>query len=155
MSTALTTHRSTPAASVTTSYYVTVRVAGQLLGMSVEYIEDVLNPIPVTPIPLSPPEVAGALNLRGRVVTAIDLRRKLGLTPLENPSAHMSAVANWQGHLYSFLIDEVGDVMQLSSNQIEKSPPHLDAHWRNIASGVYKLDKELMIIVNVPTLLHN
>src|ERR1700739_730549 len=88
--------------------FVSITVAGQHFGIPVLQVQDVLGPQRITRIPLAPPEVAGSLNLRGRIVTAIDLRTRLRLPPLPEAKKGMSVVVDHEGELYSILVDAVG-----------------------------------------------
>src|SRR6266851_1508659 len=121
--------------------FVTVTVAGQLFGIPVLQVQDVLGPQRITPIPLAPPEVAGSLNLRGRIVTAINLRTRLKLPRLPG------------GELYSILVDAVGEVLSLGAAAAQRNPPTLDAAWRDVSNGIYRLDNTLMVILNVARVL--
>src|ERR1700731_467442 len=94
--------------------FVTVTVAGQLFGIPVLQVQDVLGPQRITRVPLAPPEVAGSLNLRGRIVTAIDIRIRLGLPELTDGKPGMSVVVDHGGELYSLMVDSVGEVLSLS-----------------------------------------
>src|SRR5215813_314004 len=85
--------------------YVTMSIADQLFGIPVLKVQDVLGPQTITRVPLAPPEVAGSLNLRGRIVTAIDVRLRLGLEPRANQKPSMSVVVEHDGELYSVLVD--------------------------------------------------
>ena len=138
-----------------TKDYLTINIADQRFGIPVLQVQDVLREQTVTKIPLAPPEVAGSLNLRGRIVTAINVRRRLGLPPLENGKPCMSVVVEHQNELYSLIIDSVGDVLSLDGQQFEKSPNTLDPLWREISTGIFQLEDELLIIVDVSKLLEN
>lgn len=135
-----------------TREYVTATVDGQLFGVPVLTVQDVLGPQRLANIPLSPSEIAGALNLRGRIVTAIDLRQRLGLEPADREKS-MSIVVDRHGELYSLLIDEVGEVLSIPADSYERNPPTLDARWREVSGGIYRLDGKLMIILEVDRLL--
>ncbi|MCB9979209.1 MAG: chemotaxis protein CheW [Rhodospirillales bacterium] len=136
------------------SDYLTIIISGQMFGIPVLQIQDVLGPQKVTKIPLAPPEVAGSLNLRGRIVTAIDVRRRLGLGPAEaGKNRNMSVVVEHEDELYSLVIDRVGDVLTLQTKNFESNPPTLDPAWRNVSVGVYRLEKELLIVLDVSRLL--
>src|SRR5437773_6806042 len=91
--------------------FVTMTIAEQLFGIPVLQVQDVLGPQRITRIPLAPPEVAGSLNLRGRIVTAIDLRTRLGLPQLTDGKPRMSIVVDHGGELYSLMVDQVGEVL--------------------------------------------
>jgi purine-binding chemotaxis protein CheW len=133
--------------------FVTVVIAGQLFGIPVLQVRDVLGPQRITRVPLAPPEIAGSLNLRGRIVTAIDLRIRLGLPKAGDATGRMSVVVDHGGELYSLMVDSVGEVLSLSEASFERNPATLDAHWREIAAGIYRLDGKLLIVVDVGRLL--
>lgn len=135
-----------------TQEFVTATIAGQLFGIPVLAVQDVLGPQVLASIPLAPPEVAGALNLRGRIVTAIDVRRRLGLPPADREAA-MSIVVDHYGELYSLLIDEVGEVLSVDDEAAERNPPTLDPRWREVSAGIYRLDGKLMVVLEVDRLL--
>lgn len=138
--------------------YLVIHIADQIFGIPVLQIQDVLGPQKVTRVPLAPPEVAGALNLRGRIVTAIDVRRRLGLPSLaeqgkENAKT-MSVVVEHNHELYSLIIDRVGDVISLSEKNFEDAPPTMDELWRGISTGIYRMEKNLLVVLDVPKLLN-
>lgn len=136
-----------------TREYVTVRIAEQLLGLPVLEVQDVLNAQQITAIPLAPPWVAGVLNLRGRIVTAIDLRERLKLPPRDRSLKSMSVVVEHRGEPYSLLIDQVGEVLSLRGDTFEKNPITLNQVWREVSAGIYRLDNELLAILDVNRLL--
>lgn len=134
--------------------YVTVVVHKQQIGIPVLTVQDVLGPQRLTRIPLAPTEVAGVLNLRGRVVTAIDLRRRLKLPPLPSHEKQMSVVVDNDGELYSLLVDSVGDVIQIPRGELEANPATLDRDWQEYSRGVHQLEDVLLIILDVTRLLN-
>lgn len=136
-----------------TREYVTIRLAGQLLGIPVLMVHDVLSPQRITRIPLAPDWVAGVLNLRGRIVTAIDLRQRLGFKPHDERGKEMSVVVEHHGESYSLQIDQVGEVLSLEDSAIERNPVTLDQRWREVSLGIYRLEEELLVIVDVERLL--
>jgi purine-binding chemotaxis protein CheW len=91
-----------------TEGFVTVVMGGQLFGFRLERVRDVFVPRGLSPVPLAPPEVAGLLNLRGRIVTAIDLRRRLGLPPRADGGAPVAVGIEERGELYGLIVDRVG-----------------------------------------------
>jgi purine-binding chemotaxis protein CheW len=133
--------------------YLTVHLYDQIFGIPVLQIQDVLRSMQVTKVPLAPAEVSGALNLRGRIVTAINVRRSLGLPEYEGDNTPLSVVIEMNHELYSLTIDKVGDVVSLTDSDVETSPPTLDPMWRDISNGIYKTDKQLMLILDVHKLL--
>ncbi|MBX6747399.1 MAG: chemotaxis protein CheW [Acetobacteraceae bacterium] len=133
--------------------FLTLTVADQLCGVPVLAVRDVLGPQAITRIPLAPPEVAGSLNLRGRIVTAIDLRRRLGLPPRDAGAAPMSVVVEREGELYSLLADQVGEVLPLPRSDRAPNPPTLDPLWREVSDGVHRLGERLLILLDVERVL--
>src|SRR5271156_6567247 len=106
--------------------YVSIVIDGQLFGIPVLIVHDVLGPQRITRIPLAPPEVAGSLNLRGRIVTAIDVRLRLRLPQKKaDIGAGMSVVVDMKGELYSLRVDQVGEVLSLPAAKFERNPPTL------------------------------
>lgn len=142
-------HDAKPAGPAGSGEFITITVGGQLFGIPVLSAQDVLHPQPIYRIPLAPAQVAGALNLRGRIVTAIDLRVCLGLAPVAEPSRSMSVVAEHGGELYSLLVDTVGEVLSLPADAWEPNPPTLPTRWRELCDGVYRLDGQLLLVLNV------
>jgi purine-binding chemotaxis protein CheW len=133
--------------------YVTMTIAGQLFGIPVLQVRDVLGPQRLTKIPLAPIEVAGSLNLRGRIVTAIDVRTRLGLPPRPEGQKGMSVVVDLNGEQYSLQIDQVGEVLTLDPNDFENNPPTLDPRWREVSRGIYRLKGQLLVVIDIAALL--
>ncbi len=132
--------------------FVTFIIAGQLFGIPVLKVQDVLSAYSITRIPLAPPEIAGSLNLRGRIVTAMDVRLRLGLPPKED-NGSMSIVAEHDGELYSLMVDSVGEVLGLKADDYERNPPTLDPKFRDYSVGIYRLDSKLLVVLDVNRLL--
>ena len=101
--------------------YLTIHIGDQLFGISVLQVQDVLGPQRLTRIPLASPEIAGILNLRGRIVTAIDTRKRLNLSPFPDYDKTMSVVIEYHGELFSLIIDKVGDVIKLNEQDLAVS----------------------------------
>jgi purine-binding chemotaxis protein CheW len=132
--------------------FVTFFIAEQLYGIPVLKVQDVLSAHNITRIPLAPPEIAGSLNLRGRVVTAMDVRLRLGLPPRESESS-MSIVAEHDGELYSLMVDSVGEVLALKTSDWERNPSTLDPKFREYSLGIYRLERKLLVVLDVNRLL--
>lgn len=135
--------------------YLSLRIDQQLFGIPVLQIQDVLREQSVTRIPLAPDEISGALNLRGRIVTSINMRKRLGLPRADNTitKRNMSVVVEHDQELFSLVIDKVGDVLELDYNAIEALPSTLDPVWASVAAGVCRLEGQLLVILDIERLL--
>src|SRR5215831_755058 len=133
--------------------YVTVMIGDQLFGLPISRVQDVFMPDRLTRVPLSSPEIAGVLNLRGRIVTAIDLRRRLGLPSRSDGRPPMAVGIELRGESYGLLIDSVGEVMKLADGTREPNPVNLDARLARVSAGVHRLDKQLLVILDVDRVL--
>lgn len=136
-----------------TTQYVTVFIGGQLFGLPIHKVHDVFVPESMTRVPLSVPEIAGVLNLRGRIVTAINMRRRLGLPPREGQHGIMAVGIEYRGESYGLIIDEVGEVLNLDNAGRESNPANLDRRWAEISGGVHRLQGQLMVILDVERVL--
>ena len=134
--------------------YVTVMIGGQLFGLPISRVQDVFMPERLTRVPLAAPEIAGVLNLRGRIVTAIDMRRRLGLPPREDGRPPMAVGIELKGESYGLLIDTVGEVLKLGETTLEPNPVNLDARLARVSGGVHRLDGQLMVILDVDSVLN-
>lgn len=135
------------------SEYITVMIGDQLFGISVPMVQDVFMPQSVTPVPMSMPEVAGVLNMRGRIVTAIDMRRRLGLSPRTDGQSGLAVGVEYRGESYGLVIDSVGEVVRVTDSGLERNPSNLDPRWRSISMGVQQLEERLMVIIDVQKVL--
>lgn len=133
--------------------YVTVIIGEQLFGLPISKVQDVFSPDRLTRVPLAPREVAGVLNLRGRIVTAIDMRIRLGLPPLEAGRVPMAVGIDHEGEAYGLMIDQVGEVMKLQASGREPNPANLDSRWAAISDGVHRLDGQLLVVLDVEVTL--
>jgi len=135
--------------------YLTIYLDDQMFGIPVLKVQDVLRDIKFTKVPLAPVEVSGALNLRGRIVTAVNVRQRLGLPPYDGEKKSLSVVVEHENELYSLVIDSVGDVISIENRDIGASPPTLDKLWKDIADGVYCMEDKLMLVLDVSRLLES
>jgi purine-binding chemotaxis protein CheW len=133
--------------------YVTAMVGGQLFGLPISRVQDVFAPERLARVPLAPPEIAGMLNLRGRIVTAIDLRLRFGLDAPAGDAPRMAVGVEWKGDSYGLLIDAIGEVMKLPSNEREDNPVNLDPGLARVSAGVHRLDGKLLVILDVDRVL--
>lgn len=128
---------------------VTLRMDSQLLGIPVERVRDVLKAARITRVPLAPPEVSGVMNLRGRIVTVLDVRTRLQLAPAAQAGPPMFIVVERKGEYFALKVDAIGDVLTVPVDHIEHKPSNLKAAWREIASGVYWLKNELLVVIDM------
>ena len=135
--------------------FVTFTIGNQLFGIPVLRVQDILTPDQIAPIPLAPKEVRGSINLRGRIVTVIDVRVRLSLPRRENAGngKNMGVTVEQDNDLYTLLVDQIGDVIGLSSTLYEKNPDTLDPKWRDFSNGVYRLEKQLLVVLDIDRLL--
>ena len=128
-------------------------VAGQMLGLSINRVHDVFVVSGMTTVPLAPAEIAGLLNLRGRVVTAVSLRRRLGLADPDSTERRMAVGLEDCGEAYGLLVDEVGAVFKLDPDVMQPNPVHMDRGWVELSQGVHQLQDRLLIILDVDAVL--
>lgn len=133
--------------------YVSFRVASQLLGVPVNVVQEVLNPQTIAATPLARREIAGLLNLRGQIVTAVSLRRRLGLPDLPPDQRSMNVVVQHRGESYSLLVDDVGDVINIASHLLEPAPRTVSQQWKQVSTGIFRLEKGLFVVLDVAQLL--
>ncbi len=140
---------------MSSSDYVTLTLDNQYFGIPVLQVQDIINSVRITKIPLAPQEIAGSLNLRGRIVTALDMRCRLGLASrMQDLNKAMNVVVEHKNELYSLIVDGVGEVLSLSDDEFENNPPTMERHLREISKGIFQLEDRLLIIVDVPALLN-
>jgi purine-binding chemotaxis protein CheW len=133
--------------------YVTATIGGQLFGLPIARVQDVFKPERLTRVPLASNDVAGVLNLRGRIVTAIDMRARLGLPKQEADRPPMAVGVELRGESYGLLIDSIGEVMALPDESREINPANLDARMTELSAGVHRLDGQLMVVLDVDRIL--
>lgn len=133
--------------------YLTLTIGDQMFGIPVLQVQDVMGEQKMTRVPLAPHEVAGSLNLRGRIVTAINMRRRMSLGDLPAGHKYMNIVVEYKADLYSLMVDHVGEVIALADDDFESNPPTLDALWKSLSLGIYRMDQKLLIILDVTKLL--
>lgn len=133
--------------------YVTFRVAEQWMGVPVNAVQEVLMAQRIARVPLTGAAMAGFQNLRGQVVTALDLRIILELPPRSPEQEVMNVVLSHADELFAVMVDEVGDVVSVASNAIEPTPTTLGCRWNEVCSGLVQRDSALLLIVNVNALL--
>jgi purine-binding chemotaxis protein CheW len=133
--------------------YVTASIGGQLCGLPIQQVQDVFMPERLTRVPLAPPEIAGVLNLRGRIVTLIDMRDRLGLQPRTGEGQAMAIGVEAGGESYGLLIDSVGEVLKLDDAAREPNPINLDPRLARVSAGIHRLEGQLLMLVDVDRVL--
>ncbi len=136
--------------------FCSFRVAKLLVGIDVQLVQEVIRAQEMRTVPLAPTEVKGLINLRGQIVTAIDLRHMLGLPPrAEEDGPSMNVVVRYDDEAVSLLVDEAGDVVELADADFEPVPPTVAPRLRRLASGAFKLDGSLVLVLDVEATIKN
>lgn len=133
--------------------YVTGMVGGQLFGLPIRRVQDVFMPDRLTRVPLASPEIAGLINLRGRIVTLIDMRLRLGLAPRDDDSPRMAIGVESRGESYGLLIDGIGEVLKLDDVRREPNPTNLDPGLAGVSAGIYRLEEQLLVVLDMDRVL--
>ncbi len=133
--------------------FVTVIIAGQLFGLPISRVQDVFMLKDMTVVPLSIPEIAGVLNLRGRIITAIDMRERLGLPPRDDGEPPMAVGIEMDRESFGLVIDRIGDVLHLPVNDFDANPVNLDPRWKSVAQSIFMLEDQLLVLLDVDRVL--
>jgi purine-binding chemotaxis protein CheW len=129
--------------------YSTFYVDGAQYGVDALDVQEVLRHQPMTRVPLAPTEVRGLINLRGQVVIAIDLRRRLGLDVPADDGRSMNLVVRTEEGPVSLLVDRIGDVLKVDADELEATPETVTGAHRELLLGVIKLDAGLLHVLDV------
>lgn len=133
--------------------YVTFTTAGQLFGLPIERVQEVFRPSRITRVPLAGAQIAGVLNLRGRIVTAIDMRKRLELDARGEGEAPMAIGIESGNESFGLLVDVLGEVLKLADGEREPNPVNLDRKLSRVSAGVFRLDGQLMVVLDVDCVL--
>lgn len=128
--------------------FCTFRLGVQLYGLDVLRVQEVVRAQPMTPAPLAHRVVRGLINLRGQIVTAVDLRRRLELPELAADCEPMNVVVQTDDGAVSLLVDEIGEVVEVAEDQFDRPPESLRGAARDVIVGAYKLPDRLLIVLN-------
>jgi purine-binding chemotaxis protein CheW len=123
-------------------------VADMFFGVDVLDVQEVLCSQQMTPVPQAPDVVEGLINLRGQIVTAIDMRRRLRLPSHGEDQPPMNMVVRTSEGAVSLLVDEIGDVLDVDAATYERSPDNLDPAARELIRGVYKLKDRVLLVLD-------
>ncbi len=128
--------------------YATFFVHSMYFGVEVLKVQEVLRSQEMTHVPLAPKVIRGLINLRGQIVTAIDMRRRLGLPPIDTDAQPMNVVVRSEEGAVSLLVDEIGDVIEVRPSWFETPPANIPPAQRALVDGVYKLDGKILLVLN-------
>jgi purine-binding chemotaxis protein CheW len=128
--------------------FCTFHVGDLFLGIEVERVQEVLRGCDITPVPTAPPSVRGLINLRGQIVTAVDLGSRFG-TPEKEDGESTVLVLRTGSKLISFVVDRSGDVVEVDASSFEEPPDTLKGEARRLIRGAYKLHKKLLLVLDV------
>jgi purine-binding chemotaxis protein CheW len=131
----------------------TFHVGAYLFGVDVSLVQEVVRLQPLTPVPLAPAEIAGLINLRGEVLTAIDLRARLGLPPADPAREPVNVVVRVDDEPVSLLVDEIGAVLEISQVPFEQTPSTVDERVRDLLLGAFTLPDRLLLALNARRVL--
>jgi purine-binding chemotaxis protein CheW len=134
--------------------YCTFFLDGLCFGVEVERVQEVLRYQDMTPVPLAPRVVRGLINLRGQIVTALDLRRRLELSERGQGRLPMNVVVRSDDGATSLLVDDIGDVLDVDDGSFERPPETLRGMARELVQGAYKLKERLLLILDTDKVLH-
>jgi purine-binding chemotaxis protein CheW len=136
-------------APATSGQLATFRLDGDLYGIEVEHVQEVLRSQQLTRVPLAPAAVAGLINLRGQVVTAIELRERLGRPARPEGTDPVVIVVRLHGEAVSMLVDSIADVVDVDAADFEAPPDTLEGQARDLIRGAYKLHGQLLLALDV------
>jgi len=137
----------------TEKLYCTFYVDRGFFGIAVEEVQEVILNQPMTKVPLAASSIAGLMNLRGQIVTTIDMRRLMALPPAPDNVEPMNVVIRAEGAPVSLLVDDIGDVIDVSEADFESVPETVSGVSRELLEGVYKLDGKLLLVLNAHKIL--
>lgn len=129
--------------------FCTCRLDGAFFGIDILQVQEIIRRLSFTRIPLAPPLIEGLVNLRGQIVTAIDMRLRLGLPPRPADKEPTHVVVRTADGVASLLVDEIGDMMELSEDAFETPPDTIHGTARDLITGVYKLEHGLLLVLDI------
>ncbi len=129
--------------------FATFYVGETYFGVNALNVQEVLRSQPMTPVPLAPPEVTGLINLRGQIVTALDMRRRLHMPPREDGKPPTNVVVYTDDGPVSLLVDEIADVVVLDEDHLEDLPETVDHIRRELIVGVHKMESSLLLVLDL------
>ena len=136
------------------SQFCTFYLDKLLFGVELKGVQEVIRSLEMTKVPLAPEVVSGLINLRGQIVTAVDLRRRLELEPAPPDTQPMNVVVRSEDGAVSLLVDEIGDVVEVDETSFEPPPETLRSSVRAMIVGVHKLSDRLMLVLDIEKACH-
>lgn len=137
-----------PHTNPTLTQYITATIGKYTFAIETSNVVDVLSPQVIVHIPLVPPKIAGTLNIRGRIVTAINVSHALDIKSNISIDKQMGVVIEMKDYLYNLLVDNTSEVITLAPSDISETPDNIDQSWKELLKGVHKRDTDLLLILN-------
>lgn len=138
---------------MSTNQFSTFRVDGRYYGVNVRLVQEITQSMPLTRVPLAPDYVAGLINLRGQIATAIGLRELFKLKPAVDLSSSVNVICKSEGPLLALVVDEIGDVLEVEDAIFEPTPNTVNPAVAQFMAGVYKLPTEILSIIDITKLI--
>lgn len=129
--------------------FLTFTICGEYFGVPVSHVKDIFKENRITPVPLAPADIVGAINLRGRIVVAIDMRKRFNLPDFAEGAKKIHVAIEHKEEVCSLLVDAVEDVITLPQDGLDSLPTTMEEKWSKISDGVYRLQNRLMIVLNI------
>ena len=133
---------------IATKQLCTFKLGGHLFGVDAQSVQEVIRYQEMTKVPMAPPAISGLINLRGQIVTAVDLRLRLGLGKLEENRKPMNVVVRSDDGAVSLLVDQIGDVIEVDDRNFEEPPDTLSGTASDLILGAYKLEGQLLLLLD-------
>ena len=137
-----------------TKQFCTFYLGDLFFGVEVENVQEVFRYQDMTRVPLAHSVVRGLINLRGQIITAVDLRCRLGMEEWDEGKLPMNVVVRTEGSVVSLLVDEIADVLEVTEENFERPPDTIDEITRDLVLGVYKLKDKLLLILDTEKTVH-
>ncbi len=134
--------------------FVTAWIGDQLFAIPIEQVQDIVEPQKITFVPRAHESVRGLLNLRGKIVTVLSLRFCLGLSLEDLTNPLLGVTVNFEGDDYTLLVDRIGDVLEVSSKQINPAPHNLGERLSDVCTGIIQLDDKLVAVLDIPMFMN-
>jgi purine-binding chemotaxis protein CheW len=133
---------------IATKQLCTFKIDNHLFGVDAQSVQEVIRYQEMTRVPKAPAAISGLINLRGQIVTAVDLRTRLGLPPLPEKRKPMNVVVRGDDGAVSLLVDQIGDVIEVDDEHFEEPPDTLNGNARDLIRGAYKLEDQLLLLLD-------